>query len=236
MHKLAAAHLIFDFDLTLVSTESVSDVLDLVLADRGKGTTSRRAALQAAATRAREGVATTKDIFLLTKTFLSFRHSDFEAYVRQTRATVGNAIKDIFSALRSDGVDIQILSSSYRELIEPLASDWGVAAQYVTANRLLWLGSRPVAVLPSPLHRTEGKNSLIATWRRHGRFNGPVIMVGDGLADYLPYENGLVQGFVSADYYNRPLQNVSGQYTKRAARLDEVVPAVRSLLEALREY
>jgi phosphoserine phosphatase len=227
------AHIVFDFDLTLVASESLADMMELGLIGSGIPPASRLAAFAAAADRVRMGRAGPAELALLLGAVRHLRRRDIPIYVERADTLFGSDVRRLFRALADEGISIHIVSSSYIEWIAPLAERWGVPRESVTANRFYWLGGRAFAARPSPLHREAGKCKVIGRWRARRKLDVPIIIVGDSNADYLPYKRGLVDGCVSADYCRPIPQAIEDSSVRRARRLEDVLPIVRSLLSTL---
>lgn len=226
------AHVIFDFDLTLVAAESVQQVLALTVA----GQTDPRARMErfaAVAANIAIGKTGALDLAVLVRAIAGLRSDHIRTYIDAMRSQLDPKIRTLVQTLAACGVEVHILSSGYGEWIVPLGSAWGVKPQNITANRLMWIGSRAVCIAPSPLHRQSGKSTMIAQWRKRGRLTAPVVMVGDGPADYRAYRDGQADGFVSADYYtDRPLALETGNIA-RASDPSELAPCIEAVLGRL---
>lgn len=226
------AHVIFDFDLTLVAAESVQQVLALTLAGRVDAE-ARMERFAAVAANIATGKTSAVDLALLVRALAGLRHDHIRTYVDAMRSQLDPQIRTMMQTLAACGVDIHVLSSGYGEWIVPLGSAWGIQPRNITANRLMWIGRRAVCVAPSPLHGQSGKSTVIAQWRRRGRLMAPVVMVGDGAADYRAYQDGQADGFVSADYYtDRPLTLEPGNIA-RASDPAELAPCIEAVLDRL---
>lgn len=230
------AHVVFDFDLTLVASESLADMIELGLSGRGIAPALRPEALTVAAERARSGKADLGEIARLLGAVRYLRRSDVPVYVERADRLVGNQVRRLFRELGDEDICVHILSSSYREWIAPLAVRWGVAPGNILANRFYWLGDRAIAARPSPLHSETGKSKVIRRWRAQRKFDKPVIMVGDSYADYLPYGHGLVEGYISADYYRAIPQALEDRGVRRAGQFDDLPTMVRSLVVELSNH
>lgn len=223
------AHVIFDFDQTLLPGESTVEVIKLSL----EGCQDAPQVIQRLAhiaPKALAGQASLAELLTLMKIIPRIRREHVQRYIREQANCLPEALRTTLRHLQEQQVGIHIISGGYMEWIVPLAASWGINPQHVIANRFFWLGSRALAIRPSPLlSSSKGKSAIVREWRAKGRLNGPVIIVGDGAADHRVLVNGLVDDFICVDYYaSAPLDCATS--IKRAEHPTEVLGLIRQAL------
>ena len=212
--KNAKFHVIFDFDQTLVPTESTVDVLRLAVEAQPNGERYlKRLAL--IAPKALAGVATFRELVELMTAITRIRKAHVQAYIELTEQTLHPDLQTTLNELHRENVGVHIISGGYMEWIVPLASAWGIEPQHVIANRFYWAGSRAIATRPSPLLSSKrGKSQIVRNWRAQGKLNGTTIIVGDGASDHRVFTQGAVDGFICADYYTDKTLDALGSFSR----------------------
>lgn len=229
------AHVIFDFDQTLVPTESTVEVLKLAVEGLpdGKKYLERLAMI---APKALAGVATFRELSELMVAITRIRKSHVQAYINMTAQTLHPDLQTTLNELHRERVGVHIISGGYMEWIVPLASAWGIDPQHVIANRFYWAGSRAIATRPSPLLSSKkGKAQIVRNWRTQGKLDGAAIIVGDGAADHRVFAQGAVEGFVCADYYTDKTLNALGDFS-RVSHQDQLLKHIQALLNTLSSH
>lgn len=228
-----ATHVIFDFDQTLVNHESTLEIVKSAIADSPNAQVTLEQ-LKLIVPKALSGQANIRESLYLMKTLACVRKHHVHRY---TQAIIGNldpALVQTLHNLQQEGTQVHILSGGYTEWIAPIAHSLNINAQDVKANRLFWAGSRAVCPRPSPLiNPSRGKSKIVRQWRKNGRLQGSVLMVGDAGSDHQVYADGWVDGFVCADYYTtQPMPEMSG-HILRADSPKQVYPHLQALMRAL---
>ncbi|WP_254283673.1 HAD family phosphatase [Pseudomonas sp. SBB6] len=224
------AHVIFDFDQTLLPGESTVQVLELSLQFHDNAA-QRLQKLASIAPRALAGNASAKELMTLLSMVPTLRRTHIQHYIEQRLTQLPHALGQALHYLQQRQVGIHIISGGYMEWIVPLAQAWGIEARHVVANRFFWFGSRALTIRPSPLlSAAQGKGAIIRDWRRRGQLKGPVLMVGDGQADFRVFQQGLVDDFICIDYFvNKPLPGCAA-IRRRAVHPDQVLGLIRQAL------
>jgi phosphoserine phosphatase len=228
----ARAHIVFDFDLTLIDRESFAELMARVL-DGSGASDAARLRFTDTVRRYNSGKAGLGDLLFLVSWLQAVTRRHVSDYIGHRCARIDPVLHGLIGDLLRDGHPVHILSSGYREWVSPIVEAWGIAPRNVTANGLFWLGGRARMVRPSPLHSHGGKSRVIRHWRRSGRLDGPALMIGDGPADYAPFRDGLVQGFVSADYYAARPQALDDKSVRRAAHAADLPGEIESFLRSV---
>jgi HAD superfamily phosphoserine phosphatase-like hydrolase len=226
----AKAHVIFDFDHTLVADESTVEVLKLAIED-SKAAPAILEKLAVIAPRALQGKASPREWLTLMTIVLHVRATHVDRYIERSMNNLHPDLRTAIQKLRAENIGVHIISGGYMEWVLPLAQAWGIESTNVLANKFFWAGERALITRPSPLLSAKrGKSEIVQAWLDTGRLTGRVLIVGDGASDYAVYAQGLVDAFVCADYYvEQPLNCPTGNI-RRAAHPGEVYGHICELL------
>lgn len=228
-------HVIFDFDQTLVPTESTVEVLKLAVEGLpdGKKYLERLAMI---APKALAGVATFRELSELMVAITRIRKSHVQAYINMTAQTLHPDLQTTLNELHRERVGVHIISGGYMEWIVPLASAWGIRSSARHCQSLL-LG-RITRYCDTPLTSSlikKGKAQIVRNWRTQGKLDGAAIIVGDGAADHRVFAQGAVEGFVCADYYTDKTLNALGDFS-RVSHQDQLLKHIQALLNTLSSH
>jgi len=210
---------LLDFDSTLVAAESLEVMADVCLPDDAEGARRRAriAELTAAGMEGRVdfGVALRERLALLQMT-----RAQLPAIVARLAATLSPSFRANRAFLAEHAPRIHVLSSGFRELIEPVVAELGIAAQQVHANTLRFGSDGALLGCDEahPLAQAGGKVALLRTLD----LPQPRVMVGDGWSDLEVAEAGLAERFYAyTEHVRRSAVLVRAQ--RQAASFDEVL-------------
>ena len=188
------AHLVLDFDSTIVTLESLDELAAIAL----EGRSDRDEVLA----RIRSITDAGMDGSLPIDQSLSQRL----ALLRFDRAMVGRLIARLHEAvspslraheqeLRQGADRVWVVTSGFHEWIDPVVEALGIDRSHVCANRLLWsadgrsLGLDPSSTLASPRSKPRAVRAL--------GLAGRVIAVGDGITDWEIRDAGVADEFIA---------------------------------------
>jgi len=120
--------------------------------------------------------------------------------------------------IRGLAADAWLVSGGLAEALLPVAAHLGIPAERVLATRVRW----------SPLGEMlgvecRGKSDLIRPHR--DAFARPSVLVGDGMTDYEPFRDGLVDHFVAftANVRREPVVATGAPVADSVAGLEQVL-------------
>ena len=179
---------VFDFDSTFIRGEMLEYLADLAL----QGSPSREATLHEIGEltrRAMEGDMDYGDSLRARLKLVPGRREFLEKLVAKVRENITPSFKRNQTFFKEHAEDIYIVSSGFREVLVPIAEEFGLAASHVFGNDLIFdADGRLEGVNPdNPLARAGGKVDVV----RSLKLPGQVCMVGDGMSDYAVREAGL---------------------------------------------
>jgi len=210
---------VFDFDSTFIRGEMLEYLADLAL----QGSPSREATLHEIGEltrRAMEGDMDYGDSLRARLKLVPGRREFLEKLVAKVRENITPSFKRNQTFFKEHAEDIYIVSSGFREVLVPIAEEFGLAASHVFGNDLIFdADGRLEGVNPdNPLARAGGKVDVV----RSLKLPGQVCMVGDGMSDYAVREAGLATRFYAfSENVRRP--SVIKVADREAPSLDEVL-------------
>lgn len=201
-------NIIFDFDLTLISHESVLEVLNMSLKNQDDHLYQDVAGI---GERAMSGDVSFREIWLILKAVRSIRRNHIEHYIEKTSSEIDPLLIETIERLRNQGVNLYVISSAYLEWVMPIAMSLGINWNNIHANSFIWHKEEAAFIKPSKLLLKSGKRSLVKMLKKRGEIKGKTIIIGDSLSDFKVFSHGLADGFINVAYYIDPLADVSSE-------------------------
>ena len=185
------ATIIFDFDSTLITTESLEDILKPKLAN----TPGLEDRIREITNLGMEGRINFRESLERRLKLAAPTLAEVQGFGPQGIAGLTPGMKELVDRLHADGVEVRIVSGGLTEAIVPVGAHLGITADRVHAVSLSWddagqfLGVDPEDSFS--ISKLEGVRPLISAW------SGPKIAVGDGMTDYHLYRDKLVDHFIA---------------------------------------
>lgn len=183
--------IILDFDSTLISCESLEQILNFSIGERHdvmnqikgitkQGMTGEIDFAESLSRRLKLASPSIRDIGLFT---------DFA----QELLTPG--MKLFVAKLHEHGLDVHIVSGGIFEAIIPFAELLGIHPDRVNAVRLCWSRDGHFSGIddndPFSKSKVSGVKAISSNWPR------PVVAIGDGMTDYALFEHKLADHFIA---------------------------------------
>ena len=206
------ATLIFDFDSTVISCESLEYILEPKLAtEPGLMEQIKQITCEAMAGRMPFREALEARLKISAPSL-----QELDAFGQSARQHLTQGMDELLRKLKERGVEIWVVSGGLRESLLPLALDLGFPESQVQAVRPLWNADGSFQALRDDdgfaTSKVLGAKDLAAQW------SSPVIGVGDGMTDYALYEAGLVDDFV-----------IYAEHVQRQSVMDTGAPLVHNV-------
>ena len=163
---------IFDCDSTLCALEGIDELAG-----------ERRDAVAELTARAMRGEIPLEEVYGNRLSLIRPKRTDVESLAaRYIDALIPDAAETIV-ALRSEGIDVRILTAGLLPAIRLLAEHLGIAAGNVAAVDIRFNAAGEYDRFDdrSPLARAGGKATVVRQWLP--RLPRPIMMVGDGVTD-----------------------------------------------------
>jgi len=216
-------YLVFDFDSTFTQVEGLDELADIALAgqpDRAE----RVAQIKALTDRGMAGEIGFQESLAQRLALLGANRRHLAPLVAHLQTKVSESIRRNGDFFRQHANRIYVVSSGFREFIEPVVAEFGIDPGHVLANTFTFddegniTGCDPSNVLS----RDGGKIRQLVLLD----LNGPVYVLGDGYTDYQIREAGLAHRFYAYT------ENVSRPSV--VAHADEVLPTFDEFLYQLK--
>ena len=213
---------IFDFDSTLITLESLEEIL----ADQCRKQPGLEARIREITDLGMAGSIDFQQSLSRRLQLASPTLADVCAFGQRGIQLLTPGMRDLVSWLLDRGADVRIVSGGLREAIVPVALDLGIAADHVHAVSLLWDESGSFAGIDPDDPFSRSKSEGVSAWIK--KTPTPRIAVGDGMTDYYLLRDGLVDHFVAFT------ENVRREAVTAVSKLEaRDVASLRQLLENL---
>jgi len=212
-------YLIIDFDSTFTQVEGLDELADIALT----GDPSREKVvgeIRALTDQGMNGSINFSESLRRRLALLPARREHLPLLVERLKGKVSDSIRRNADFFRQFPGRVYIISSGFREFIEPVVADFGITADYVLANTFTYdedgriTGFDPENVLSRDGGKIEQLRRLDLT--------GDVYALGDGYTDYQIREAGLANRFYAFT------ENVTRDAV--VARADEIIPSFDEFL------
>ena len=193
------ATVIFDFDSTVISCESLEEILAAQLAEKPQ----EMARLKELTEQGMSGNMTFEESLQQRLALASPTYSATLTFAENIHQWLTAGIDELISSLSQRNIEVWLISGGIREVLLAAGKHLKIPAERIHAVQLQWdsdgqfLGvDTQVAFCRS---KTEGARSLVPQWSR------PTIVVGDGMTDYALYEEGMADHFIAyTEHCRRP--------------------------------
>ena len=211
--------LVVDFDSTIVRLEGLDELARIALAsdpERDKAI----ATIEGITRQGMEGTIGIDESLDRRLKAVRIGRRHVEEVVRLLRRNVSPSFKRHKAAIRRNAERIHVVSSGFREYVEPICVDLGIRPEHIHCNAFVWGKDGVVSGFDraSPLAKPGGK----ATKVRALKLSKPVVAVGDGATDCEIRDLGAADEFVA--YCENVERDSVVQRADRVVRsLDEVL-------------
>jgi len=216
-------YLVFDFDSTFTQVEGLDELADIALQGQ-PDRAARVGQIKALTDRGMAGEIGFQESLSQRLALLGANRRHLAPLVAHLQTKVSESIRRNGDFFRRFADRIYVVSSGFREFIEPVVAEFGIPASHVLANTFTFdaegniTGCDPSNVLS----RDGGKIQQL----KDLHLDGPVYVLGDGYTDYQIREAGLAHRFYAYT------ENVSRPSV--VAHADEVLPTFDEFLYQLK--
>jgi len=216
-------YLVFDFDSTFTQVEGLDELAVIALTGQPDQAT-RVAAIKALTDQGMAGEIGFQESLSKRLALLGAHQRHLGPLVKELQGKVSESIRRNGDFFRQHADRIYVVSSGFREFIEPVVAKFGILPDHVLANTFTFdeagtiTGCDPANVLS----RDGGKIQQL----KDLQLDGPVYVLGDGYTDYQIREAGLAKRFYAYT------ENVSRPSV--VAQADEVLPTFDEFLYQLK--
>lgn len=217
--------LVIDFDSTFTRVEALDELAAIALADHPEGT-ERLQAIRDLTDQAMAGELSFAEALRRRVALLSAHRRHLAPLIEMLRANVSESIQRNKPFFDRFAGNVFIVSSGFREVIEPVVGAFGIGPENVFANTFTYDAAGNITGFDAtnPLAGDRGKIALLRTLD----LAGDVYVLGDGWTDYEIRQAGL------ADRFYAYTENVERPRVVAAA--DHVLPSFDEFLYQNRLY
>lgn len=195
--------IIFDFDSTIIRVESLDEIIRIALEDGGFSDGQRTSVMTEIERITNLGMAGEIDLSESIARRLASA-SVHQKHVRMfcERLSSGDlfvpGMPELIRALLKDGQQVMVISGGLLGCLNAVAPLLTLLPQHLYANTYT-VDDRGIVMNvdhTNPLSTTSGKSVLIKQLKEKGIIAGRSIIVGDGMSDFRPFEQGSVDAFI----------------------------------------
>ena len=216
-------YLVFDFDSTFTQVEGLDELAAIAL--QGQPDQAERVAqIKALTDRGMAGEIGFQESLRQRLALLGAHRRHLAPLVAHLQTKVSASIRRNADFFRRYAERIYVVSSGFREFIEPVVAEFGIGPGHVLANTFTFDegGSITGCDAANVLSRDGGKIQQL----KDLQLDGPVYVLGDGYTDYQMREAGLAHRFYAY------VENVARP--RVVAQADEVLPTFDEFLYQLK--
>lgn len=184
--------LIFDFDSTFTQVEALDVLGEIVLSGADKEKKLNQIA--SITNKGMSGELSFRESLEMRMKILSGTKDDITELVSRLKSKVSVSIQANKEFFLKNANNIFIVSSGFKEFIEPVVADFGISPSHVYANSFVWKNNAIAGFeTQNPLSGDNGKPLVV---QKIG-LNKKVIVIGDGYTDYEIKKAGAADLFVA---------------------------------------
>lgn len=184
--------LLFDFDSTFTQVEALDVLGEIVLA--GPDKQKKLEQIAAITNKGMSGELSFRHSLEKRMEILSGNRSDLKNLVEKLKTKVSKSIKNNKEFFKEHANSIYVISSGFKDFIEPVVADFGITPDRVFANSFTWENDTITGFdYNNPLSGDKGKPAVV----KQLNLNKKVIVIGDGYTDYEIKEAGAADLFVA---------------------------------------
>lgn len=225
---MTPTHFFFDVDSTIITRESLEDMIALSIADE-KDQTVKDALLTKLTAITNAGMNGEIDFAESLQKRLALApvtKNHMNTVTARMLEEITEGMEDFIRALQDRGHNTWLLTAGIREMMLPLAEKLQIPPQRIIANDPLWTDGRLTGVQPSPLLSTGGKAEILRAMKEAKAIEGTIIMIGDGASDLCTFTSG-----VADDFYGFGAHAVRSNVQKHAPHFCHSVAEIRGYLD-----
>ena len=188
---------LFDFDSTIISVESLDEIIKLSLCDSSESRTTLKQIEQIT----NQGMAGEIDLLESISSRLKIagiKKAHIETFKKQVPRFITPGITEVVQFLQHQKASLFIISGGFRECIFPVAQKLQIPDDHCFGNVFLFdENDRVIGVEKNnPLCRSDGKTRVIKYLKNSGKAARKVFMIGDGYTDLVPFLEGVADDFL----------------------------------------
>ncbi len=184
--------IIIDFDSTFIQTEILEELAAIVLCNNNQRETILRKIIEMTKL-AMAGQMSFSEALHKRLQLLTIHKSDLEQLIEQIKTKITPSFVQHKAYIKAHADNIYIISNGFSDVIVPVVADFGIAADHVLANKLMFAVDDVVTGVDETnvLAQDQGKLKLINAMD----FPAKIYVIGDGFTDHEMQLSGKVAKF-----------------------------------------
>ena len=223
---------IFDFDSTVIAAESLDEIVRLAIEDSDRSPDQKEIAMREVEKVTDEGMNGNIDLSESIRRRLAIaavheRHLQVFNDRLHSGVLITAGFEQLIRRLRDAGHQVLILSGGLKPCLEVAARIFSLPSGSVFGNECVLDGAGFITgIAPdNPLGTSDGKTEVIKSLKRQKVITGHTTMIGDGISDLRPFEEGVVDDFIGFGVHKVRSQ-VKQKSRLFAQSMDELVNAL----------
>lgn len=184
---------IFDFDSTFTQVEALDELAEITLSGSNKSESLDKIA--SLTQQGMSGQLSFSESLQKRMNLLSGTREDLELLITRLKNKVSTSITSNKSFFKSYAANIYIVSSGFKDFIDPVVADFGIPPNQVYANTFAWSSQGIITGFDDTnvLSQDGGKPKLVEQLN----FSKPVVVIGDGYTDFEIKKAGFADRFIA---------------------------------------
>jgi len=184
---------IFDFDSTFTQVEALDVLAEISLSGNDKE--KKIAEIAELTQKGMSGQISFSESLKERMKIVSGTKKDIETLVVKLKTKISTSILPHKEFFRKNKANIYIVSSGFKDFIDPVVADFFIDSNHVFANTFTWNQEGRINGFDTQnlLSQNQGKPALV----KNLNFTAPVVVVGDGYTDYEIRKEGFADRFIA---------------------------------------
>ena len=196
--------IIFDFDSTIISSESLEDLVICKLKDEPEKVEFVREITEAGML----GTIDFHESLSQRLALVQLHHEEVTSYAMNLMHALTAGMRELISDLQLRGQSVWILTGSLRELVLPVGISLGIPSDQIHGVEVIWNDEGFYDKMDSSnsfsLSKIAGSRKISHLW------DSPNILIGDGMTDCALKKEGAVDAFIAFTEHARRESVVQG--------------------------
>lgn len=186
--------LIIDFDSTLIKTEGLEALAEIVLAE-SKNREAIVGKIEDITNRGMEGSISFRESLESRLGLLAIEKRHIELLGEKLKREISESVKNNIDYFRDNKDSIYIISGGFKDFILFVTRELGLHDEQVIANTFVYNDKDEVIGFDqsNPLSGAQGKVNALKSIK----IDGEIVVVGDGWTDYEMREAGIADKFIA---------------------------------------
>ncbi len=185
-------HLIMDFDSTFIQVEALDALAEIALAELADND-SVIEKIKLITNQGMEGKISLSSSLAQRIKLLKANKKHIEQLITKLQTKVSTSFKRNHEFIKNHADNIYIVSSGFKEYIEPVVTAFGIKPEHIYANTFTYDNEGNINGVDeaNPLCQDKGKVTIV----NNLGLNGEIWAIGDGITDYEIREHGAATAF-----------------------------------------